>query len=252
MTEYTADIRLVRGRWLFTGETVLADGAVAVEADKVVAIGPWESLRARYPEAPVLGSDGHLVLPGLINAHHHSNGVGHALHGVDDNFLELWLLANGAMRSQPPRLKTLLSSARLLRSGVTTVVDVASVSGDAAACSADLEQRLQAYDQAGIRVALAAGASYDSFLVHGEDDAFLASLSGELRQRVQQLMPPEQPLAKADYLELITGLVQRYREPTGFTDTAATRTRRSSSPGAGFCSSRSSNASSRSMVPALR
>ena len=212
MTKDADKVRLVRGRWLFTGETVLADGAVAVEADKIVAIGPWESLRQTYPEAPTLGSDNHLVLPGLIDAHHHSNGVGHGLQGVDDDFLELWLLANGGMRSQPAYLKTLFSIARLLRSGVTTVVDVASVSGPAADCAEDLDQRLRAYDRAGMRVALAAGASYDSFLVHHEDEAFLASLPQALRQRVQQLMPLEQRLSRAEYLELIASLVERYRE----------------------------------------
>ncbi|MBW4484076.1 MAG: amidohydrolase family protein [Tildeniella torsiva UHER 1998/13D] len=203
-------IRLVRGRWILTGDRVLPDGAIAIQADTILALGPWETLRAQYPNAEVLGSDQFLVMPGLINAHHHSNGVSHILQGVDDDFLELWLLANLTLRPQPPQLKTLLSIAQLLQSGVTTVVDVASVSGTADACLDNLQERLQAYERAGMRVALTPGAIYESRLIHHEDEAFLASLPTPLRQRLTTLLPLQQALAPEDYLALMTELVKRY------------------------------------------
>ncbi|MEO1404255.1 MAG: amidohydrolase family protein [Cyanobacteria bacterium J06635_1] len=205
--------QLVRGRWVFTGDEVLTDGAVAIQGESILAVGAWETLRSQYPDATVLGSDQYAVLPGLINAHHHSNGVPNSLLGVEDDFLELWLFANSALRSQDPTFKTLLSAAALLKSGVTTVLDVASIGGSAAASQANLQHRLNAYEQAGIRVALAPGASYDSFLVHGtgQDDAFLASLPEALRQQVQTLVPPEQGLSAEDYLEVMSDAVLRYQ-----------------------------------------
>ncbi|MBD2463588.1 amidohydrolase family protein [Oscillatoria sp. FACHB-1407] len=206
-----ADIVLVRGRWIFTGETTLTDGAIAIQNDTIVEVGSWASLRASYPNAEVLGSEQFAIMPGLINAHHHSNGVPNLLQGVDDDFLELWLFANVGLRSQDPTLKTLLSIARLLQSGVTTVVDVSSVSGTVEDCWDTLKGQLQAYEQAGMRVALTPGVSYTSFFVHEEDDAFLATLPQDLLQRLQSLVPVEPHLTQNEYLDLITDLVKRYQ-----------------------------------------
>lgn len=206
-----SDIRLIRGRWIFTGETTLWDSAIAIQNDKILTVDTWESLRANYPQAEVIGSGAHAVMPGLINAHHHSNGVPNSLQGIDDDFLELWLFANIGLRSQDPTLKTLLSIAQLLQSGVTSVVDVASMGGSARDCLENLNGRLSAYEQAGMRVALTPGIRYESVLVHGEDDAFLTSLPGDLKQRLHSLLPTGQSLSRADHVDLISDLVKQYQ-----------------------------------------
>lgn len=205
------DMLLIRGRWIFTGETTLDDGAIAIQNDTILAVGTWDSLRAAHPQAEVLGSDSFAVMPGLINAHHHSNGVPNSLQGIDDDFLELWLFANIGLRTQDPKLKTLLSIAQLLQSGVTSVVDVASMAGTASDCLDNLNGRLSAYDQAGMRVALTPGMRYESILVHGEDDAFLASLPDQLSARLHTLVPMDQPLSRAAHIALISELVKQYQ-----------------------------------------
>lgn len=209
----TEPVQLIRGRWVFTEAGVLTDGAVAVQAESIFEVGDWGRLRDRYPDAAVLGSDQHAVLPGLINAHHHSNGVPNSLLGVEDDFLELWLFANIGLRSQDSTLKTLLSAAALLNSGVTTVLDVATVGGSAEASQSALQKRLRAYEQAGLGAVLAPGANYDSFLVHGtgQDDAFLARLPELLQNQVQSLKPPEQGLSPSDYLEIVSDAVRQYQ-----------------------------------------
>ena len=206
-----ANSLLIRGRWVFTGEATLNDGAIAIQDDTILEVGPWDTLRPNYPQADVLGSESDAIMPGLINAHHHSNGVPNSLQGVDDDFLELWLFANIGLRSQDPKLKTLLSIAQLLQSGVTSVVDVASMGGTANQCLDNLKGRLQAYEQAGMRVALTPGIRYESILVHGEDEAFLASLPKGLKQQLQTLMPMDQPLSRTDHIELISDLVKQYQ-----------------------------------------
>ena len=206
-----ADIFLMRGRWLFTGEDILNDGAIAIQGNNILDIGSWPSLQTRYPNADVLGSESYAIMPGLINAHHHSNGVPNSLQGIDDDFLELWLFANIGLRSQDPTLKTLLSIAQLLQSGVTSVVDVASMGGTAEDCLNNLTGRLRAYEQAGMGVALTPGIRYESFLVHGEDEAFLASLPGDLKQRLRTLMSMDQPLSTVGHVELISELVKQYQ-----------------------------------------
>ncbi|QYO65142.1 imidazolonepropionase-like domain-containing protein [Leptolyngbya sp. 7M] len=87
-SNHPGTIQLIRGRWIFTGDELIDDGAVAIQSDRIMELGRWTDLRAKYPNSEVLGSSQHAVLPGLINAHHHSNGVPNSLQGVDDDFLE--------------------------------------------------------------------------------------------------------------------------------------------------------------------
>ena len=206
-------IQLVRGRWVFGTDGVVSDGAVVVEGDTIVEIGDWAEMHDRYPTASVLGSSHHAVLPGLINAHHHSNGVPNSLAGIEDDLLELWLYSRNAKRSQNSKLRTLLSTAYLLQTGVTSVVDVASVGGSVDASYQEMQSCLSAYEQAGIRVAFTPGAKYDSFLVHGEgqDTEFLSTLPSELQQKVKALTTLTQGLSSGDYLDLVSDTVKQYQ-----------------------------------------
>jgi 5-methylthioadenosine/S-adenosylhomocysteine deaminase len=71
-----ADV-LVRGGDVVTmddARAVVRDGAVAVRADRIAAVGPWDQLRAEHPGARVIGDAGSLVTPGYVNAHQHLTG----------------------------------------------------------------------------------------------------------------------------------------------------------------------------------
>ena len=145
---------IVRGRWLIVDcETFVEDGAVLVEDEAIAEVGAWADLRSRHPEAHVIGSESTAVLPGLINAHHHSAGATALQHGIPDLLLEPWLLMHARMRQGDPYLDTLLSAARLLRTGVTSVVEVHSGLGTPDAYAETCRRALTAYDEAGIRVA---------------------------------------------------------------------------------------------------
>ncbi len=209
----TESIRLVRGQWVFGDDGVVSNGAIAIKGENIIEIGGWEELRDRYPSASVIGSSHHAVLPGLVNAHHHSNGVPNSLLGIEDDLLELWLYSRNAKRSQDSQLRTLLSAAYLLKTGVTSVVDVASVGGSVEASHQEMQACLSAYEQAGIRVAFTPGAKYDSFLVHGKDQdtAFLSTLPTELQQKVKALSPISQELSSTDYLDIIGDAVKQYK-----------------------------------------
>ncbi len=56
------------------GSTPRHDTAIAVHADRIVAIAPAADLTAAHPDAPVLGGPGFLAIPGLVNAHQHLTG----------------------------------------------------------------------------------------------------------------------------------------------------------------------------------
>lgn len=53
---------------------VLADGAVAIAGDRIVAVGTAGDLLAAHPAAEVRGGPGTIVMPGLVNAHQHLTG----------------------------------------------------------------------------------------------------------------------------------------------------------------------------------
>ena len=214
-----SDTTLVRGRWVVTGggqdAAVLSSAAIRIEAGTIAEVGDWESLRRRHPDAAVLGSRRVVIMPGMVNAHHHSNGVSAIQQGIRDRLLESWLLSLSLGRRLPARLATLLSAARLLRTGVTSVVDVHSDRGTPEAYAANAGEALAAYEDAGIRVAFAAGLMTQCFLVSGagEDEKFLAGLPDEdLRRFAARRLPPPDSLGEDDYFGIIDDLWRRYRD----------------------------------------
>src|SRR2546423_13831300 len=62
---------IIRSRFVvrMVGEAI-ENGAVAIEQDKIVAVGRFEEVKAHYG-GEILDLGGQIVLPGLINAHCH-------------------------------------------------------------------------------------------------------------------------------------------------------------------------------------
>jgi cytosine/adenosine deaminase-related metal-dependent hydrolase len=209
---------LVRGRWVVTGagadDATIVDGAVLVRDGRIEQVGAWAELRAAHPDAEVLGSHEVAVLPGLISAHHHAAGVSHAQQGVADDVLEPWLLELRRMRPSDPYLDTLLTSARLLRSGVTSVVEMHACRGSAEASAGRVRHALRGYDQAGIRVAFAAGVANQNPLVNAasadEERAFLDGLPPEAREAAEAMLPSPNAMQPDEYLGLMDALWQEY------------------------------------------
>ena len=104
----------------------IVDGAVAVRAGRIIAVGPHDTVAALYPDATRYEWDG-LLLPGLVNAHTHLQytsmaEVGRAEH---DGF-ETWMHAFQELYDQPHDwLDSAAAGAALsLRGGVTAVAEI--------------------------------------------------------------------------------------------------------------------------------
>lgn len=71
---------LVSADWVFplNHKTAIAEGALLFEGDKIVAVGPRETLEISHPHATHQHFAGHVILPGLINAHVHLDRAGFA------------------------------------------------------------------------------------------------------------------------------------------------------------------------------
>jgi len=50
---------------------LIEDGAVAVDGDKIAAVGPSSQVRARYRASREIDASGHVVLPGFVDPHTH-------------------------------------------------------------------------------------------------------------------------------------------------------------------------------------
>lgn len=211
---------LVCARWIVTGagtdDPVLEDGAVLVRDGCIAETGRRPDLVARHPDAEIIGGSGMAAIPGLINAHHHAGGPTQLQQGLMDDFLEPWIYGFARFRGRDVSRGTLLSCARQLRSGVTSVVDVHSGGGTARDYADRIDRALRAYEQSGMRVAFAPGLHTRCHLVHGDDgadDAFLAGLPASLAARVRNAMLPKPgSVTEDDWFAIVEAAIARYRD----------------------------------------
>ena len=86
-------VRLLQPRWIApvtASSPVLTDHALAIRGQRIEAIGPAAALAQQYPQAQAEVLPGHLVFPGLVNAHSHAAMT--LLRGAGDDLpLKRWL-----------------------------------------------------------------------------------------------------------------------------------------------------------------
>jgi 5-methylthioadenosine/S-adenosylhomocysteine deaminase len=152
---------------LFKGGTIvtmdanvpnLATGDVLVEGDRIAAVGA--DLKADHAE--VIDAAGSIVLPGLIDAHHHAwlGVMRRMMPDVDDLFAYIDVVAEtlGAhYRPLDMYLSTRLTAVASLDAGITTIIDACHSSRSPEHTDAALE----ALDSAGIRALHMVGAAMD-------------------------------------------------------------------------------------------
>jgi putative selenium metabolism protein SsnA len=114
----------------FSNPEVFIDGAVAWQDDRILEVGGPTELVAAYPGARVVDAMGGLVLPGLVNLHHHFySSFARGLNpGTEPgNFGEildgLWWRLDRALDRDTVRLSAELALADSVRWGTTTVFD---------------------------------------------------------------------------------------------------------------------------------
>lgn len=106
--------------------TILKDGAVLVEGDRIAAVGLSRDLAARSADL-VLDARGKVVMPGLIDAHlHHTQMLARGL--GDDVDLVTWVYERifpyeALLDDELAYLSTLLCGIEAIRTGTTCVCD---------------------------------------------------------------------------------------------------------------------------------
>lgn len=109
----------------------LESGAVAIDGEAVLEVGPLEDLKARYPQAEFVDARGGVIMPGLINAHTHIySGLARGL-AIDGNnptnFLEIlegtWWNIDRHLSLDGTRASAYATVLDCIRDGVTTIFD---------------------------------------------------------------------------------------------------------------------------------
>ena len=158
-----------------------AGDAVVVRDTVIAEVGPFESLRTRWPDAKTEALPGCLLIAGMVNAHQHGRGISQVQLGYPDDFLETWISSRrgrGVLDAYPI---TKLAAANMLANGVTTTIH-ANYSYGTGDYEAEVRASLRAYDEAGIRVTMCIGAMDRGFTVYPpHETCFLASLPGDLQ-----------------------------------------------------------------------
>jgi 5-methylthioadenosine/S-adenosylhomocysteine deaminase len=123
---------LVSGATIVTmdgARRVLEDGAIAVQGDTILAVGPSKEITSKYEAAQKIDATGKLIMPGLINAHTHIPMV--LMRGlIDDVTLDDWLrkyifpAEAKNVNEEYVRWGSRLALAEMIRSGTTTFADM--------------------------------------------------------------------------------------------------------------------------------
>ena len=75
-------------------DTVIPSGAVYIEDDTIIRVGPYDEIVPGGADCEKIGSFDHLVIPGLVNAHSHGKGITDFQRGQVDDTLETWKFRN--------------------------------------------------------------------------------------------------------------------------------------------------------------
>ncbi|HWR66278.1 MAG TPA: amidohydrolase, partial [Bellilinea sp.] len=152
---------------------IFEPGAVAVEGDKIAAVGGEATMLQSYPDAEVIDCGGKVLMPGLINAHTHVPMT--LLRGLaDDLRLDVWLLGymmpveREFVSPDFVQLGTKLACAEMIRSGITSFADMYYFEEDVARATAQSGMR-GVCSQSILKFPTPDAHSYDESLAYARD-----------------------------------------------------------------------------------
>ena len=213
---------LVRGKYVIcriTGRDsaeVVSDGAVYQEDGAIVEVGKYDDLKAKHPDAEVIGSPSYVVMPGLVNDHFHV-GLTPFQMGSPDLPLEMWGLHRLGARNIDPYLDQLYGAVQMIETGTTTVQAIHSNRRGARPMSMEVADKVVgAFQAAGMRVSYAPSAADQHSLVvgaNGDELDFTSQLPRALGERFKSFMTPAyRPVEET--MEVLDEICRKYGNNT--------------------------------------
>ena len=107
--------------------SVLHRGAIVVDGERIVAVGPSADMVARYPHAQVIEGSGKAVFPGLINCHTHLCLT--SSRGIQEDFgfpstLRFPVTVQAMLSREENAVFAVLGALEALRSGTTALLEI--------------------------------------------------------------------------------------------------------------------------------
>jgi 5-methylthioadenosine/S-adenosylhomocysteine deaminase len=172
-----------------TVDAVQNDVALAVEGDKIVAIGPTDTILRAYPNAEVYDGRGKALIPGLINCHAHLAAT--LARGFNEDFgfpnsARLAVQPTSLLQGEEGTLMVTIGALEAIRTGTTTIVEN----------SGGISRHAAALAQTGLRCVFAesvrdsenvAGPMSPDGLARSEAPRFSPKLRDEGLQRINDL-----------------------------------------------------------------
>ena len=167
-------------------EATLPDGAVIVEDRRIVAVGPRAQLEEAGPFERVIGSPDHLVMPGFINCHLHSeSSVGPGLFDLIFELNNVQMNSGSGQGTEEDLYNvTLYGLINAIKGGQTAAIDM--YYGRPRLPDYGAEAALRAYEAIGFRVAFGLVSRDQNVYIHEEDERFLQRLPPEVAEEVRQ------------------------------------------------------------------
>jgi 5-methylthioadenosine/S-adenosylhomocysteine deaminase len=172
-----------------TVDAVHDDVALAVEGDRIVAIGPTNPILKKYPNAEIYDGRGKALVPGLINCHAHLAAT--LARGFNEDFgfpnsARLAIQPASLLQGEEATLMVTIGALEAIRTGTTTLVEN----------SGSIRRHAAALAQTGLRCVFAesvrdsenvAGPMSPEGLAKSEAPRFSAKLRDEGMQRINDL-----------------------------------------------------------------
>ncbi|MDA1258474.1 MAG: amidohydrolase family protein [Chloroflexi bacterium] len=186
---------------------VVEDGAVFQRDGEIVEIGKYTDLKSRHDPDEVIGGPDFVVIPGMVNAHHHMGLTPFQL-GSLDMPLEPGIFAEWSSRQVDPYLDTLWCALQMIESGITTVMhNQAMVRTPTDADFYESNARIvDAYEDSGMRVAFSLYNRDRHYFTSQNDDTFLGSIPSALADRTRKSMRAR-PITMDDHLSASEALI---------------------------------------------
>ena len=211
---------LTRGKYVIckaisrTEVEVIHDGAVFQQDGKIVEIGQYTDLAAKYQPDQLLGSDEDVILPGFVNCHHHVGLTPFQL-GSPDHPLELWFASRLSARDVDLYLDTLYSAFEMVESGITTVQHIHGWrSGPASGWVEVANQVLQAYQDLGMRASYCFAVRDQNHFVYEQNAEFVKKLPSHIASEMAAILQ-SQEIPLSDYLTFFEQLWQKWDRNEG-------------------------------------
>lgn len=161
--------------------TVITDGAVLVDADRIASVGPASDLRAAHPDATERRLPNRLLMPGLVNAHLHSGLLRGTAEGLPVwDWLRMYIdPMHRVLRAEDAEAASWLCYAESVLSGTTTVVDMWRYMAGSARAAAQIGNRTLMVPYVGEHP------DYDYFDHLDDTEALLEAWHGKADGRVE-------------------------------------------------------------------